>query len=161
LIPSDISLRPITDADMLFLKTLYATTREAELERVNWTPEQKAAFIDHQFNAQHEHWQTNYTNTSWDVIERDGKPIGRLYVARWQEEIRIVDIALIPEARSGGLGEKLIRALFDEGDRSGRKVTVHVEIYNPAKRLYERMGFVLAQDLGVYHLLERLPQVLQ
>lgn len=152
-----ITLRPITDADMDFLHRLYATTREDELTQVDWTDEQKAAFVSQQFHAQHQYWQENYKDTSWDLVLRDGEPIGRLYVARWAEEIRIVDIALMPGQRGGGTGTRLIRALFAEGDASGRKVSIHVEIFNPARRLYGRLGFVQAAERGVYLLMERHP----
>jgi ribosomal protein S18 acetylase RimI-like enzyme len=152
-----ITLRPRTDADMEFLHRLYGTTREEELKQVDWTAEQKAAFVDHQFWAQHRHWEENYQDTRWDVIERAGRPIGRLYVARWPEEIRIVDISLLPEHRRGGVGTRLLRDLLAEGDASGRKVSIHVEVFNPARRLYERLGFVQAGDRGVYLLMERHP----
>jgi RimJ/RimL family protein N-acetyltransferase len=152
-----VTLRPITDADMDFLHRLYGTTREEELKQVDWTPEQKAAFVAQQFHAQHQYWQENYTDTTWDLILRDGEPIGRLYVARWPEQIRIVDIALLPQHRGGGTGTQLIHGLFAEGDASGRKVSIHVEIFNPARRLYERMGFVQAGEHGVYLLMERQP----
>ena len=153
----NVTLRPITDADLDFLHRLYATTREDELKQVPWTPEQKAAFVRQQFEAQHAFWRENYTDTSWDLILGDGEPIGRLYVARWPEDIRIVDIALMPEHRGGGLGTRLIREIFAEGDATGRKVSIHVEIFNPARRLYERLGFVQAGDRGVYLLMERHP----
>lgn len=153
----NVTLRPITDADMDFLHRLYGTTREDELKQVDWTDEQKAAFVSHQFHAQHQYWQENYTNTSWDLIVADGVPIGRLYVARWPEDIRVVDIALIPEHRGGGVGTRLLRGILAEGDASGRKVSIHVEIYNPARRLYERLGFVQAGERGVYLLMERYP----
>lgn len=153
-----ITLRPITDADMDFLHRLYATTREDELKQVDWTEEQKAAFVDQQFRAQHQFWQENYEQTSWDLIlGEDGAPIGRLYVARWPEEIRVVDIALMPEHRGSGIGTMLLRCLFDEGDATGRKVSIHVEIFNPARRLYDRLGFVQAAERGVYLLMERHP----
>lgn len=156
-----VTLRPITDADLDFLHRLYATTREDELAQVDWTQEQKAAFVSQQFHAQHRYWQENYTNASWDVIELDGTPIGRLYVARWPNDIRIVDIALVPEQRGGGIGTGLLRELLAEGDASGRKVSIHVEIFNPARRLYERLGFVQAGDRGVYLLMERYPAAAQ
>jgi ribosomal protein S18 acetylase RimI-like enzyme len=152
-----LTLRPLTDADMDFLHRLYGTTREEELKQVDWTPEQKAAFVDHQFWAQHQHWRENYDDTSWDVVELDGVPIGRLYVARWPEEIRIVDIALMPEHRRGGVGTHLLRGVLAEGDASGRRVSIHVEVFNPARRLYERLGFVQAGDRGVYLLMVREP----
>lgn len=153
----NVTLRPATDADLDFLHRLYATTREDELKQVAWTGEQKAAFVSQQFHAQHQYWHENYTDTSWDLILLDGEPIGRLYVARWPDDIRIVDIALMPAHRGSGIGTRLIRALLDEGDASGRKVSIHVEIYNPARRLYERLGFVQAGDRGVYLLMERYP----
>jgi ribosomal protein S18 acetylase RimI-like enzyme len=142
---------------MDFLLTLYGTTREEELKQVDWTPEQKAAFVRHQFEAQHRHWRENYLDTSWDLILSDGEPIGRLYVARWPQDIRIVDIALMPEHRGSGIGTRLIRELFVEADESGRKVSIHVEMYNPARRLYERLGFVQAGEHGVYLRMERPP----
>jgi RimJ/RimL family protein N-acetyltransferase len=155
----NVALRPITEADLEFLHRLYATTREDELRQVPWAPEQKAAFVRQQFEAQHAFWRENYTDTSWDVIVADGTPIGRLYVARWPRDIRIVDIALMPEHRGSGLGTRLLRELFAEADSSGRKVSIHVEVFNPARRLYERLGFVQAGDRGVYLLMERRPCV--
>lgn len=155
----NITLRPITDADMAFLHRLYATTRESELMQVPWTAVQKAAFVSQQFHAQHQYWQENYTDTSWDLILADGQPIGRLYVARWPDDIRIVDIALMPEQRGGGLGTRLLRDVLAEGDASGRKVSIHVEMFNPARHLYERLGFVQAGERGVYLLMERHPAV--
>lgn len=152
-----VTLRPATDADLDFLHRLYGTTREEELKQVAWTPEQKAAFVAQQFHAQHTYWRENYRDTTWDLILRDGEPVGRLYVARWPEQIRIVDIALLPEHRSGGVGTRLLRELFAEGDASGRKVSIHVEMFNPARSLYERLGFVQAGEHGVYLLMERPP----
>jgi ribosomal protein S18 acetylase RimI-like enzyme len=153
----NVTLRPATDADLDFMHRLYATTREDELTQVPWTDEQKAAFVSQQFHAQHQHWHENYTDTSWDLVLLDGEPIGRLYVARWPDDIRIVDIALMPEHRRGGVGTHLLRGILAEGDASGRKVSIHVEIFNPARALYERLGFVQAEERGVYLLMERHP----
>ncbi|HYR07305.1 MAG TPA: GNAT family N-acetyltransferase [Longimicrobium sp.] len=153
----NVTLRPATDTDMGFLHRLYATTREDELKQVDWTTVQKAAFISQQFHAQHQYWRENYTDTSWDLVLLDGEPVGRLYVARWPDDIRVVDIALMPEHRGGGLGTRLLREILAEGDASGRKVSIHMEIFNPARSLYERLGFVQAQEKGVYLLMERYP----
>jgi ribosomal protein S18 acetylase RimI-like enzyme len=152
-----VSLRPIGPLDMPFLLALYSSTREEELSRVAWTPMQKEAFLRQQFEAQHTYWRAHYTDTSWDVIELDGKAIGRLYVSRWPDDIRIVDIAILPEHRSRGIGTALINGIFAEGDSSGRKVSIHVEMFNPARALYERLGFSVAGEHGVYLRLERPP----
>jgi RimJ/RimL family protein N-acetyltransferase len=153
------SLRAITDADLPFLLRLYATTRVEELAGVAWTDEQKASFITQQFIAQHQHWQENYSDTRWDLIEEDGTPIGRFYVARWPHDIRIVDIALLPEHRGRGIGTELIRGLFQEADATGRKISIHVEVFNPAQALYQRLGFeACGVQSGVYIRMERAPR---
>jgi ribosomal protein S18 acetylase RimI-like enzyme len=136
---------------------VYASTRAEELAVTGWSDEQKAAFLDMQFEAQHRYYHDNYTDTDWDVILVDGEPAGRLYVSRWEDQIRIVDIALIPEFRGRGVGTQLITALLEEGERSGRPVRIHVEMNNPARTLYDRFGFTPIGQSGVYFELEWRP----
>src|SRR5690606_24907112 len=145
-----VALRPIVDADMPFLLTLYGHIRSDELARVPWSNEEKAAFVIQQLEAQHSHWQSHYFDTAWDLVLVDGKPAGRLYVARWPDEIRIVDIALLPRFRGAAIGSGLLGDLIAESERSGRKISIHVEIFNTARRLYERLGFQVADERGVY-----------
>jgi ribosomal protein S18 acetylase RimI-like enzyme len=122
-----------------------------------WPQEQIDQFLEMQFAAQRQHYRGTYTDTEWDVILVDGQPAGRLYVSRWPEQIRIVDIALLPEYRGRGIGTKLIRELFEEGDASGRPVRIHVEVNNPARTLYDRLGFTPIAESGIYLELERRP----
>jgi GNAT superfamily N-acetyltransferase len=153
----DVTLRPITPADIPFLRRLYYTVREDELRQVDWTDAQKEAFVDQQFAAQHAHYQEHYPNATWDVVLVDGVPAGRLYLEAWTREIRIIDIALTPEYRGEGLGTSLLRDVFAEADAVGKAVSIHVEMFNPARRLYERMGFEYREEKGVYFLMERAP----
>ena len=152
-----VGLRPVRSSDREFLLAVYASTREAELALVDWSDEQKDAFVRHQFEAQTAHYLEHYTGASFKVIEVDGEPAGRLYVARWEDEIRVMDIALLPEHRGTGIGTRLLRDLLDEAEASGKKVTVHVELNNPALRLYQRLGFRPVAERGVYLLLETRP----
>jgi ribosomal protein S18 acetylase RimI-like enzyme len=87
-------------------------------------------------------------------MELAGRPIGRLYVDRREDEIRIIDIALFPEHRGKGIGSRIMETLLDEGKDSGKPVTIHVEKNNPALRLYRRLGFTKVEDQGVYDLME-------
>jgi predicted GNAT family acetyltransferase len=87
------------------------------------------------------------------VIVVDGQPVGRLYVARWAEEIRVVDIAVLPEYRNRGIGSALLRDLMAEAAAAGKPLSIHVERFNPAVRLYARLGFAPAGDAGVYLLM--------
>lgn len=144
------TLRPIDDRDMPFLERLYGSTRAQELAAVPWTDEQKAAFLHQQFTAQHAHYLQNYPGASLDVVERAARAVGRLYVARWAREIRLMDVAVVPEERGRGLGTALVQAVLEEGRRTGKTVTIHVEHLNPARRLYERLGFRPVEDKGMY-----------
>ena len=145
-----MALRPVAADDEAFLLGVYASTRAEELAPVPWTEQQKAAFVAHQFAAQSAHYAEHYTGMSSDVVMVDGRPAGRLLVARWSEEIRIVDITLLPEFRGGGAGSGLLRELMDEAAAAGKRLSIHVEVHNPAMSLYRRLGFRPAAEEGVY-----------
>ncbi len=105
-------LRPETPADDPFLLALYATTRQAELDQVaDWPAEQKQAFVAMQFNAQRQHYRHTLTNVAFDVIERDGTPIGRLYTQEGETMLHIVDILIDPAERGAGIGTALLECL--------------------------------------------------
>ena len=152
-IAAPATLRPVSEADRDFLLSVYASTREDELAQVEWEEGAREAFLEHQFSAQDHHYRTNYPGAALDLIEVGGQPAGRLYVHRGAGEIRIMDIALAPPFRGRGIGTGLLRELMDEAAASGRSLTIHVELNNPARRLYERLGFVPAGEHGVYVLM--------
>jgi ribosomal protein S18 acetylase RimI-like enzyme len=153
-----IVLRPVTPADEPFLLRVYASTRAEELAPVPWSDEQKAAFVAHQFAAQSAHYAQHYTGMSADVVLLDGAPAGRLLVARWEREIRVVDITLLPEFRGRGAGGELLAGLIAESDEAQKMLSIHVEHQNRALGLYRRLGFHPVAEEGVYLRLER-PQV--
>jgi ribosomal protein S18 acetylase RimI-like enzyme len=151
----DLALRPIRTEDRDFLFRLYASTREEELRAVPWTPEQRNAFLRQQFEAQDAHYLANYPGATLDLVLLDGQPVGRLYVARWTSEIRIMDVIVLADCRGAGIGTRLLHDILEEAELARKKVSIHVESYNPARRLYERLGFVPAGEHGVYVLMER------
>jgi ribosomal protein S18 acetylase RimI-like enzyme len=153
----ELTLRPAGPGDGEFLYRVYASTRSEELEPVPWDEAQKEAFLRAQFGAQDRWYREHYRQATYAVIVVDGGPAGRLYVHRGDAEIRIVDIALLPEHRGNGVGTSLLGDLLAEADAAGKRVTIHVERLNPALRLYERLGFSVAEDKGVYLFLERPP----
>jgi len=122
-----------------------------------WTDEQKAAFLDMQFTAQKTHYEQYYPDCAFMVIEMDQVAIGRLYIDRADDDIRITDIALLPEFRGRGIGLMLMEEILAEGQATGKRVTIHVEHDNPARRLYDRLGFHQVDTNGVYHLMEWCP----
>jgi ribosomal protein S18 acetylase RimI-like enzyme len=151
------ALRPVSADDRDLLLRVYASTREDELRILGWSEEQRTAFVRQQFEAQDAYYREHYESAVFDVIEIDGEPAGRLYVARWEDEMRIIDIALLPEYRGRGIGTALLRERLDEAASEGRRLSIHVEVGNRARRLYERLGFVPIEEGGVYVLMEAAP----
>ena len=153
----DITLRPISTQDQDFLYRVYASTREDELAPLDWSAEQKRAFLDMQFNAQHKFYQEQYSQAKFQVILLNGQAIGRLYIERRPDEIRIIDIALLTAYRRQGIGSALLKDILAQGEQAGLPVRIHVEHFNPALGLYERLGFKKIGDTGVYFLMEWSP----
>lgn len=152
-----IELRPATASDAPFLRSVYGSTRAEELEPTGWTDAEKDAFLDQQFHAQDTYYKEHYEGATYDVVLVDGEPAGRLYVARWEREIRIMDIALLPAFRGEGIGRRLLEPLLREGDEAGKPVSIHVERTNRALSLYRRLGFEQVEERGPYLLMRRPP----
>lgn len=153
-----VGFRRMREADDLpFLFRLYASTREEELAPVPWTAEQKQAFLAQQFQAQHSHYMRYFPGSDWLIAEVSGTPVGRLYLDTRDGEIRIIDIALMPDQRRQGLGRAMLEDVLALAAAGGRSVSIHVEQFNPAMRLYLRLGFVTSGEAGVYHLMRWSP----
>jgi RimJ/RimL family protein N-acetyltransferase len=154
---SNITLRPVGPDDYDFLVEVYGSTRAEELALVPWTTEQQQAFVRSQFAAQQDHYAKKYPAASHDVILSNSRPVGRLYVARLDQEIRIIDITLLPGERGAGIGTSLIKQLIDEASRSGKVTRIYVEEFNPSLRLFERLGFSPGEQQGIHLLLQCNP----
>lgn len=152
-----ITLRPVGPDDHEFLVEVYGSTRAAELALVPWTSEQQQAFIRSQFAAQQDHYAQKYRNANHDIIMYDDRQVGRLYVARLDHEIRIVDITVLPAERNSGIGTYLIRQLLDEAKLSEKTTSIYIEEFNPSLRLFDRLGFSVREQQG-FHLLLEWPQ---
>lgn len=152
-----ITLRPALAEDRELLLAVYAAGRAEELDQVAWEPGTREAFVRSQFDQQDREYRRANPDGLFDVIEVDGRAAGRLYVDRRPGDLRIVDIALLPDVRGRGLGATILASLQEQARAEGRIVSIHVEVHNRAARLYERLGFVLAADLGVYRRMEWTP----
>jgi len=117
---------------------------------LDWSEPVKQAFVQQQFTAQHTYYRQHYATAAFDVVLCDDVPVGRLYVDRGPDEIRIVDIALLPDYRGAGIGTALLTELLTEAAQTRKVVTIHVERFNPALRWYRRLGFKQVEDRGVY-----------
>jgi ribosomal protein S18 acetylase RimI-like enzyme len=138
-----VRLREADTADEFFLYELYCSTRAEELAAWGWDEVQREAFLRLQFRAQQLHYGAQFPNADHSVVLANGRTVGRVLVNRREDEIRLVDIALLPEYRNAGIGTGLIRGLCDEGSATGRPVRLSVVKTNPALRLYQRLGFTV------------------
>lgn len=150
-----IGLRPQTEGDLPFLRRLYVSLRWEEVSRVpHWDDAMRLAFLEDQHARQHHHYTTHYSRSDFLIVERDGAPVGRLALDRGHaSDLRVVDIAFLPEARGQGLGTALLSAAQEEALADGKGVSIHVEGENPARRLYARLGFRDVGQNGPYWLM--------
>jgi ribosomal protein S18 acetylase RimI-like enzyme len=146
-----------TAADLEFLYNVYASTRAEEMALTGWDEQQIEEFLRMQFNLQHQQYRQNYENAVFDIIRYHKVPVGRLYVDRRQDDIRIVDIALLTEYRRKKIGSKILKELIAEADEKNVNLSLHVEQNNPALGLYERLGFAQKEQRGIYYFMVRPP----
>lgn len=153
LVTGALRLRHATEGDAAFLRHLYETTREAELAGVSWGDRTRQAFLDQQFRAQATDYRRRFPDGSQYVVEVEGLPVGRLYVADDGDAVRVLDVALLPERRGTGTGEALLRWVLS----SGRRVVLNVARGNRAQSLYRRLGFVVVDDSATHLRMECAP----
>ncbi len=154
-LPEGVALRPAQPADAPFLQALYASTRRDEMAPTGWPQAQIDAFLADQFALQSAHYARHYADAAFSIVEQDRAPIGRLIVLDRPAEVRLVDVAIADEARGRGLGTRLVERVLAQAAR--RRVVLHVEVFNPALRLYERLGFRASEQVGAYWRMEAGP----
>jgi GNAT superfamily N-acetyltransferase len=152
-----VELRPSRETDREFLVALYASTRSDELAATSWTPDERDAFVRMQFDLQDRHYRSAYPHAEHSLIVGGGRPIGRVIVNRGAREIRVVDISLMPEHRGHGIGSALLRRVLAEATVAGLPVGLSVQAANPARHLYERLGFAVTDASNFYLSLEWRP----
>lgn len=148
-------LRSVTDADEEFLLSIYAGTRADELGQAAWEPGQQEAFVKWQFDLQRREYGVRFPDAEYYVIMIDDSRAGRIWIGQDEQQIRLLDIAILPEFQNRGAGTILLRWLIDESKRAG-KVLRHMVfvLNNDAHRFYERLGFVVIEEFGAYKHME-------
>ena len=152
-----VALRPAGPDDQVFLYDLYCSTRIEEIEAWGLEGPSRETFLKLQFTARERHFDIAYAGAEHQIILCDDSPIGRILVYRSEREIRLVDVALLPEHRGNGIGAILVRALCAEARAADKPVTLHVAKSNRAGRLYQRLGFRVADDIGTDYKMEWRP----
>jgi GNAT superfamily N-acetyltransferase len=151
----NVTLRAVTPADDNFLYEVYDSTRADELSQVEWEEGQKETFVRWQFDLQRREYDARFPDAHYQVILIDGEPAGRIWTGEDEEQIRLLDIALLPQFQKRGAGTILLRGLMKEAASAGKLLRHMVFVLNnDAHRFYERLGFVVIEDLGAYKHME-------
>ena len=152
-----IQLRPAEEKDAAFIEAVYRTTREAELNLTNWSEYQKGAFISMQSAAQLADYKTKCPGARFQIIIYNQKNAGRFFTCETENDIRLLDITILPEFAGQGIGTNLLLRLIERSNKVQKKISLHVIASNPALKLYQRLGFVHIKKDGFYYYMERQP----
>lgn len=137
--PSAIRLRPASAADLPFLLTLRRLTMTGHLQRVGAPTDDE---------AHHRRIFANFEDAMivCEGASADANPIGLLKVTRAADEWHVHQIQIHPSRQGHGNGEAVLRDLLAEAAREHVPVSLSVLHGNPARRLYERLGFSVASE---------------
>ena len=144
-----ITVRPERPQDEAFLFDLYASTRQEELDAWGWPPEMRRSFLEMQFRAS-QGWRQTFPDAESQIVMLDGANAGRLIIHRTREELRVVDIALLPQHRNGGIGTALLQRVFGEAAATRKPLRLKVLKGSRAGRLYARLGFAGVDESGMH-----------
>ena len=151
----------VTESDEPFLIELYASTRAAEMAIVPWGDDQKRAFLKMQFEAQDRYYRERYPNASFEVIKLNERSVGRLYQAQLADEIRIIDLAFLPEHFDQDIFIELLKEILQKGERDEKAVRIYVEDSDATTEIFINLGFQKIDRHGIYFLWEYKPAPLK
>jgi ribosomal protein S18 acetylase RimI-like enzyme len=141
--PADISLRPARDGDEPFLKRVHDAARHWEFASLLETGQADLyhQVMAQQYDAQHRFYFANYDTAHYGIIQWTGQPIGRLYVDYRDDEVRVLEIAILPEYRGRGIGRIVMMGICLEAAMRRKPVRLYVHYLSRAQRFYRQLGF--------------------
>jgi len=138
-----VLLRLATQEDYDFLWWLHCATMKPYVEQT-WGWEE---------TWQAQYFQEHFDPTKLDIVESDGVPIGYLSVERREDLIFLRQVEIAPDHQSRGIGTKLLQPLLEEAKSRQVPVELYVLKVNPARRLYERLGFTISRETATHHIM--------
>lgn len=154
-----LALRTVVPDDERLLLGLYTQTRALELTAVPWSEEEKGAFVRQQFEAQRTHYRARFPDSEHFVLLEVGDPVGRIWIDRRRDEIRLLDITIDASHRGRGIGGAVLRWLIGEATTTGVALRHSVLVTNEgALRFYRRLGFEVVEEFELYLLMEWRPK---
>jgi ribosomal protein S18 acetylase RimI-like enzyme len=137
-VPAQLALRPALENDRAYVERVYFETQR-------WLIEALLGWRDDDVESERFADQYDAANTS--IIVVDGEDAGWLTVQRGAD-IYVQSIYLVAKYQRHGIGTRLLQQLLDEGNERGTVVRLDTASINPARRLYERLGFTVVREDG-------------
>jgi len=150
-----VTLRPESPEDEPFIRRLILETVAGQLGASAWPEPMRSHLLGIQYTARRQSHRVNYPEAASQVIQADGADAGWAVVNTLPDEVRLVDIMVLPELRGRGIGTAVIREILAVGAAAGKPVRLNVDIMNRgAFQLYERLGFRRTGGDEVQHFME-------
>lgn len=155
-----LSFREIEPEDAAFCLELFLASREREFAPL---PEDiRSQLAMHQYEIYRAGLRSSYPNAEQCMvsISSDGtanQPAGFIFIADFADHLRIIDLAVHPRFRNRGIGSLVLQTLMQRCGRSGKIMRGAVTPYNPARRLYARLGISELSSEHGYIQLEWVP----
>jgi GNAT superfamily N-acetyltransferase len=156
--PESIATRSVEAKDQRFLVELYKSSRGDDLRGLGWDEQRISEFLDMQYEAQQNFYDSDYRDAADELILLEDKPIGRLLIESRPHEIRCIDLALLPEYRERGLGTGIIQKLQEKARRERKPLRLQVIRFSRAVNLFDRLGFVRTSETGTHFQMEWMPE---
>ena len=156
--PESIVTRSVEPEDQSFLLELYKSSRGDDLRGLGWDEQRISEFLDMQYEAQQNFYDSDYRDAADELILLEDKPIGRLMIESRPHEIRCVDLGLLPEYRERGLGTEIIQKLQEKARREKKPLRLQVIRFSRAVNLFDRLGFVRTSETGTHFQMEWTPE---
>lgn len=147
---TQITMRKAVPEDESFFIQLYVSTRQEEVAAWGWPDQQRDHFLRMQFSLQQQSYSTQYPEAEHYIIRENQTPLGRMILHHGLLEILLVDLSLLPSFRNAGIGSTLLKELQEEAVAIRKRIRLNVFHSNPAKRLYERLGFQNLAEESMY-----------
>jgi ribosomal protein S18 acetylase RimI-like enzyme len=146
--PQGVRLRDARADDDHWLANLFADVRRPEFALLGWSDAALTGFLATQFDAQQRAYRAAHPAARLQIIECDvalaaagDARIGRWWVDHTGKAIEVLDIGLLAAWRGRGIGGWCLTTLLAQAAEQGLSVDLRVIETNPARRLYQRLGF--------------------
>ncbi len=137
------TLRQATETDYAFLYHLHRVTMKDYVAQTwGWDETFQAAIFKDGFDPGHS-----------QIIVVDGRDTGVLSMERRIDTLFLANLRILPEEQRHGLGTEIIKTILAQASREDIPVTLQVLKVNPARHLYERLGFVVTGETTTHYLM--------